>query len=864
MIQWRQISVFAGQSVEERLDRVIEILLVVLLAFGPLALGVVHAWSEQVLLLLAAAISLVFLVKLVLAPSIPFVWSWAYVPVAAFVLVVVLQLTPLPTSIVSAISSSTATIRTELLADLPDSEQLLSSMPLSFYPSATRHDLRLVLAVAAVLIIVVNVYRQPQRIKRLLTAIAAVGGAIALLALAQDVVGNGKIYWLVPTYDKAASGTFINHSHYGQFMNLSMGAALGLLLVTLREAFDQHRITPARVAEYLSSPEGRMAKVLVAMMVLGATTVFISLTRGGMISMLIAATFTTLMLSWRQSLKGPGWVMVLLTLGAFTCILYVGFDQVYNRLATLRDLHGAQAGRWQIVQDIALAWTKFPLLGVGLGTHGVVYPMFDRSTTAALAMYAENEYAQTAEETGLAGLLALGCFAVIVWVQYGRNIRGTSVPIRVAAYGLGFGLLAILIHSLSDFGQHLPANAMLSAVCCGLLIALGHTDHPGNRHFKGLPKGVAVSAARLIVLLGAVGVWGWALLGANSARIARASWNKALAAERHLEAGNWQAGPQAYDDLFTHAMAAAQAESDNIYYQHWLGVYKWLSLTPYMDPNTRQLGPEALPWARQIVDELHQARPLCPTFGALYCVVGEIEKFVLGDPNGTEQIRKGYRLAPCDPTVCLVAARVDIEEGRTADAFAKLVRSVQLDESGFEQAALLCINDLDRADLALKLAEDKPARLARVGSLLTSLDRGSPDASATADALDASEHQELIERVRSKAFEQLKRMCDAPDAPASAHASLASLYQQQKDYEAAIQHYRRAVQLDYDQFYWHYNLAALLAKVGRNDQAIHEVRICLRIRPDCAPAKRLLTDLIARPVTPPLAETRAVAPERGK
>ncbi|RPI96762.1 MAG: hypothetical protein EHM39_10540 [Chloroflexi bacterium] len=161
---------------------------------------------------------------------------------------------------------------------------------------------------------------------------------------------------------------------------------------------------------------------------------------------------------------------------------------------------------------------------------------------------------------------------------------------------------------------------------------------------------------------------------------------------------------------------------------------------------------------------------------------------------------------------------MDIEEGKTADAFAKLARSVQLDESSFERAALLCINDLDRADLALKLAGDDAARLARVGSLLASLDHGSPEASATADALDASHHQELVERARAKAFEQLKTMCEAPDAPASAHASLASLYHQQMDYEAAIQHYRRAVQVDYDQFYWHYPLATLLAQVDRNDR----------------------------------------------
>lgn len=844
----RHTPVVAGQPAAEWLDRAIEVMLVALLAFGPLALGAVHAWSEQVVLLLAAAISLVFLMKLALIRGASFVWSWTYVPVGAFVLIVVLQLTPLPSSIVGVLSPHTVATRTELLEDLPNAEQLLSSMTLSFYPHATRHDLRLVLAAAAVLIVVINVYRRPARMKRLLTAIVVIGGGIALLALAQTIAGNGRIYWVVPTYDNAHSGTFINHSHYGQFMNLSMGATLGLLLVTLHHAFDRDRVTPARVAEYFGAPESRPAKALVAILILGATTVFISLTRGGMISMLLAAAFTTLMLSCRGSLKGPGWIMVLLALGAFICILYIGFDQVYDRLATLRDLHWAQAGRWQIVRDIILAWTKFPVCGVGLGTHGVVYPMFDRSTMAELAMYAENEYAQAAEETGLVGLLTLGVFAIMVWARYGRNIRHGGAPICLASYGLGFGLFAILIHSLSDFGQHLPANAMLSAVCCGLLIAQGHMDRPYDRHLEDSPGGVAIRGRWLVVLLGAGGVWGWTLLGANNARIAEANWNKALAAEHHLEASDWLASSEAYEYLFIHAMAAAEAEFDNIHYRHWLGVYKWLSLTPHSDPNTGQLTPEALPWARQIVDELHEARPLCPTFGPLYCVVGEIEQFVLGDPNGIERIRKGYRLAPCDPTVCLVAARADIEEGRTADAFAKLARSVQLDESGFEQAALLCIHDLDRADLALTLAGDKAAWLARIGSLLAEADPSAPE-TAGGEAVVASDRQELIAQARSRAFEQLKITCEAPDAPASAHASLADLYHRCKDYEAAIRHYRRAVQLDYDQFYWHYTLATLLAKARRNDQAIHEVRICLRIRPTYAPAKRLLEDLVIRPAT---------------
>lgn len=858
------LSVFADQPLAERFDRIVEALLIALLAFMPAALGVVHAWSEEVVIALAAGISLVFLLKLVMVSSASLVWSWTYVPVAVFLLVAAFQLLPLPALLVTTLSPNTVALKTDLLGDLPDAAEVLSSMTLSFYPRATRHDLRLLLAAAAVFVVVINVYRRPEQVKRLLAAIAVIGGGIAVLALAQDVAGNGRIYWFVPTYDQAHSGTFINHSHYGQFMNLSIGAAVGLLFVTLHEAFTVRPVTPGSVAGYLSSPAGKCVKLLVAMMTLGAATVFISLTRGGMISMLIAGGFCTLMVSWRRSLRGHGWIMVLLALGAFVCILYVGFDQVYDRLATLRDLHGAQSGRWQIARDIAVAWTKFPVFGVGLGTHAVVYPMFDRSTIAQLALHAENEYAQAAEETGLVGLLALGSFGAIIWTRYGRSIASTSIPIRSAAYGLGFGLLAVLIHSLSDFGQHLPANAMLSVVLCGLLVALGRAGERSGPERDCRRRG-ARAAWRPVVLLLAFAVWSWALLGTNRARIAEAHWNKALIAEHHLDASGWQAPQQAFEYLFTHAHAAVEAEPDNIHYRHWLAVYKWLSLTPYLDPNTGRLPSEALPWAREIVEELHQVRPLCPTFGPLYCVVGEIERSILGDPNGAERIRKGYRLAPCDATTCLAVARVDAEEGKTEQAFRKLSRAVQLDGTYFEQAAQLCIGTLERGELALQLAGDDAARLAYVGSRLALLEEGQElSASAAGQTPAPDDRRQLADEAEARALEQLERQCEQSDAPASAHASLAHLYRRRGELEMAVRHYRRAVRLDYDQVGWHFALAQSLAQMNRIDEAIHEARICSRLRENYAPARQLLEQLAARPVRgerPPLVgESSAPSP----
>jgi uncharacterized membrane protein len=168
-------------------------------------------------------------------------------PLGLFLFIATVQLVSLPTWLVSIVSPNTAALRKELLADLPAADALLESMPLSLYPNATRHDLRLVLSVAAVFVVVLNVFRRSDRVKRLLMAIAIIGGIVAAIALGQDLFGNGKIYWFISgPHSQTLSGPFVNHSHYGQFVNLSIGAALASLCVKLQEHFAAKRITYLR------------------------------------------------------------------------------------------------------------------------------------------------------------------------------------------------------------------------------------------------------------------------------------------------------------------------------------------------------------------------------------------------------------------------------------------------------------------------------------------------------------------------------------------------------------------------------------------------------------------------------------------
>ena len=124
-------------------DSLIELLLGVLLIFSPLTFGAVQAWSEQVVICIAGAMALCLMIKVITRPQARFVRTWAYIPIAIFLLLVLLQLLPLPEKLIGAISPATARIKIDLLGDLPHAADVLRRITLSFYPEATHRQLRL-------------------------------------------------------------------------------------------------------------------------------------------------------------------------------------------------------------------------------------------------------------------------------------------------------------------------------------------------------------------------------------------------------------------------------------------------------------------------------------------------------------------------------------------------------------------------------------------------------------------------------------------------------------------------------------------------------------------------------------------------
>jgi tetratricopeptide (TPR) repeat protein len=840
------VTQWTGPEVSDPFDRAIEWTLIGLLAFMPLALGAVYAWSELVVMIGAAGLGVMLALKLIVRRGAKFVWSWTYVPVGVFIGLVAVQLLPLPAGIIGAVSSGTVRLKQELLGDLPNAGDALRRMTLSFYPHATARDLRLVLAAATIFVVVVNVFRRSKQIVRLLTGVAIIGGAIAALAVLQNVTGAREVYWSIYNGEMPVTGgTFVNQNNFSQFMNLSIGAALAVLLVRLREVMGAGGKVLSRVKVYAGDPELRLAWGMGAVVIVGALSVILSMSRMGTVSLLVGGALAGAVLALRRDDGARAWVLAPIALALFAALLWAGFDKVYDRLATLRKLEQADSGsRWQTLVDLQPVWRGFPVLGIGSGAHETFYPMFDHHPDPALTAHVENDYAQALEETGAVGLATVAAFVVMVWVAWWRGLRAVRVPVQPATVGLGSGLAAVIIQSAADFGQHLPAVAGLSAVTCGLLVVLGQKARaargPESEPHPHVPA--RVPPARVFALIGLVLAFGWALTGSVSAARAESHWMAAESAEAHLAKHGWeQAGEEELQQLLRHAADATDADPGNVHYRHEAAALRWRVIAT--DPNRQDketgdllLTQEDVDEVRDIVDRLHQARRVCPSYGANLAIAGRLERFVLDDRDaGLAHIRQGYRLSPNNPSACFVAGYLDAIEGRVEESVVKMRSAVRLSPGTFDDVVNLYLGQVERPDLAVEVAGADAGRLMKV-----------------AEALQARPQlAEQARQVKARAIAKLRERTAQADASATTLAQMADVLRKDGDQPAAIDFYRRALALDYGQVNWRLELAQALAQSGDAKQAIKELEICLRLRPRWAPAEKLIGDFSVLPGAAP-------------
>ena len=450
------------------LDKAIKIILIFLLIFTPIAFGSMELWAFSLMELGILLVIILFAIDKIIisvrnnpithspinaSPHLHINAS-THLPIYAvlsfFLLLILLQMLPLPSGIIKIISPKTYALHHALSSASP-----ALTFHLSFVPFATKIELIKWLTLSGFFLFLLNWKLFNRNImNHLIIVIMLVGIGESLYGMLEFFSGHRYILNLDMKVS-SVTGTFINRNYFAGY--LLMVIPLGVGYFFSREAFQRSRFMGWR--HWLSSLDGKTLLIAfgIILMILG---LLFSASRMGIVSLLLS--FSLMSFLFRKSQKGQRFskTTVLIFGLALLWAAWIGLDAVISRFFTLSE---SFEERWKIWLNTFQIFKDFPLLGSGLGTFVHVFPMYRSFHIQGLVTHAENDFLQLLSEVGLIGIGLLLFVFVFLFFRAVLAIRSFHSRYSQKYIGMGgmVGILALMFHSLVERNIQVPANAFL-------------------------------------------------------------------------------------------------------------------------------------------------------------------------------------------------------------------------------------------------------------------------------------------------------------------------------------------------------------------------------------------------------------------
>ena len=381
----------------------------ILVAFAVLAHGAVEPWSEAVLEIGAAVLLLAWSWKAWTDSELKLVWNPLFWPLLGFWLVAALQLT----------------------------------IGMTAVPFLTRIELLKYSALIALFFLCVQSYRTRAHWRNFVWFLLSLGFAVSLFAILQHFTFNGKLYWVRQLqYGGIPFGPYVNRNHFAGLMELL--------------------IPPGLAMQFLSAERRDQLPLVTLFTLLPIGALFLSASRGGIVSFVAEVGFLAILIVARQREKK---VLVAagltLTLAAIL-VSWLGIGAALDRFATYKKLEVSEGRRVEMLHDSLLIFKDHRVLGTGLGTLQEVFPLYETVYDGLVINHSHNDYAEALAETGaIGGLCGLVFLVLLFWTAW--KILNVAGDPRSFAYHAGalVACLGLLVHAGVDFNFHIPSNALI-------------------------------------------------------------------------------------------------------------------------------------------------------------------------------------------------------------------------------------------------------------------------------------------------------------------------------------------------------------------------------------------------------------------
>jgi O-antigen ligase len=407
--------------------RFLRIAFCVLIAFSVLAFGAVEEWAQAGLELGAAALLVFWAVRLYLWRTEEIYLSPFFLPLTAFLLVVMAQLT--------------------------------------FHTTASSYDTRVELQLLIAYLILIHLmnqaYLQSRHWRGLVWFLMGLGFFVSIFGILQQVTSSGKLFWFREMrYGGYPFGPYVNRNHFAGFAELMIPIALVPLVLG--------KVRHERL--FLVS---LFALVPIIALVLSAS-------KGGIVSLTVELALLFVLLLVRRIRSKYVLLGGIVVLGALLAVSWIGVQQVLERFSNHAALEVTSGKRAAMRQDTWRIFRDHPVLGTGLGTLQMVFPSYDSLYDGRIVNHSHNDYLEALAETGILGGLCCAWFLGVLVVDCLKGLGGLGSSLNSALNLSGLvGCSGLLVHSLFDFNLHIPANALLFFVAAHLATARIQSDSEG-------------------------------------------------------------------------------------------------------------------------------------------------------------------------------------------------------------------------------------------------------------------------------------------------------------------------------------------------------------------------------------------------
>ena len=324
--------------------------------------------------------------------------------------------------------------------------------------------------------LVLKTVRTRRQINRILGVIVGMGlfqafyGFFELYSRNPSILFYKKIY-----YQNYVTGTFVNRNHLAGYLEMTIPLMIGLILA--RSGF--FSLSGMRLKDKLLklSEKGVYNNLLLALGVIFlALAVIFSQSRSG-ISLVVISFLLFIELGVLYFKRGEVRKLAMqrflgiVFLGVTVLAVFAGIDAMLQRFSLDKILASQRPVFWENTLGIVSDYT---VTGSGLGTFASIYPAYEKDgITGHRLEHAHNDYLEYLAEMGVVGMALLmgGILSLLIPAFLIWRVRNRSY---VKGVGLGgmIAVLVILIHGITDFNLHIPANMVLFSVVLSLTVVV--------------------------------------------------------------------------------------------------------------------------------------------------------------------------------------------------------------------------------------------------------------------------------------------------------------------------------------------------------------------------------------------------------